>query len=115
MTDAADLARQIAAVASDALASDIQVLDIRELTTIADLFVVASSDNVRQLRAMGENIEQSLREAGVRPNRREGVSETGWLVLDYGDVIVHLFTAEQRDYYRLEELWSEAPRLLTIQ
>lgn len=115
MTDPAGLARRIAAIASDALATDIQVLDIRELTTIAECFVIASADNVRQLRAMGETIARELREEGVRPNRREGLAETGWLVLDYGSVIVHLFTEDQREHYRLEDLWSDAQRLLVIQ
>lgn len=110
-----DLARRIAAIASDALATDIQVLEIRELTTIADCFVIASADNVRQLRAMGETIARELREQGARPDRREGIPETGWIVLDYGSVIVHLFTEEQREHYRLEDLWSDAQRLLVIQ
>jgi ribosome-associated protein len=109
------LARAIAEAASDALATNIQVLDIQDLTTIAEFFVIASADNVRQLRAIGEGIEEDLREKGVRPLRREGTPETGWLVLDYGSVIVHLFTVEQREHYRLEDLWAEAQRLLVIQ
>lgn len=115
MIDPTDLARRIAAIASDALATDIQVLDIRELTTIADCFVIASADNVRQLRAMGETVARELRDEGVRPNRREGIPETGWIVLDYGSVIAHFFTEDQREHYRLEDLWSEAQRLLVIQ
>jgi ribosome-associated protein len=115
VVDSTDLARRIAAIASDALATDIQVLDIRELSTIADSFVIASADNSRQLRAMGESIARELRDEGIRPERREGVAETGWLVLDYGSVIVHLFTEEQRSHYRLEEVWADAQRLLVIQ
>lgn len=97
------------------MASDIVVLDIRDLSTIADYFVLLSTDNVRQLRAVAEAIEREVREQGVRPDRREGTAESGWLVLDYGAVIVHLFTQEQRDFYRLEELWLDAQRLLVIQ
>ncbi len=115
MIEPTDLARRIAAIASDALATDIQVLDIRELTTIAECFVIASADNVRKLRAMGETIARELREEGIRPERREGVPETGWIVLDYSSVIVHLFTEEQREHYRLEDLWTDAHRLLVIQ
>jgi ribosome-associated protein len=115
VVDPTDLARRIAGIAADALATDIQVLDIRNLTTIADCFVIASADNSRQLRAMGETIARELREEGIRPDRREGVAETGWLVVDYGSVIVHLFTEEQRSHYRLEELWADAQRLLVIQ
>jgi ribosome-associated protein len=115
VVDPTDLARRVAEIAADALATDIQVLDIRELTTIADCFVIASADNSRQLRAMGEAITRELRDEGVRPDRREGIAETGWLVVDYGSVIVHLMTDEQRSHYRLEELWSDAQRLLVIQ
>lgn len=115
MIEAADIARQIAAVASDALASDILVLDIQQVSPIADYFVICSADNARQLRAMRDSVIQELRDVGVRPERGEGAPETGWAVLDYGSVIVHLFTAEQRDFYRLEELWSDAQRLLVIQ
>lgn len=113
--EAATLARQIAATASDALASDIIVLDIQPISTIAEYFVIASADNVRHLRAMNEAITQQLRDEGVRPTRTEGVPESGWVVLDYGSVIVHLFTVEQREFYDLEELWSDANRLLVIQ
>lgn len=113
--EAAALARQIAAVASDSLATDILVLDIRRLSTIADYFVISSVENARQLRAVTERIEEELSKEQIRPQRREGVSESGWIVLDYGDVIVHLFIAEQRSFYRLEELWTDAQRLLVIQ
>ena len=115
MIEATALAREIAGVASESLASDIEVLDIRKLSTIADFFVIGSADNVRQLRAIGEAIERGLREDGVRPDRREGTPDTGWIVLDYGDVIAHLFTTEQRAFYRLEEVWADAQRLLVIQ
>lgn len=115
MTDPVEIARTVAEVASDRLASDITVLDISELSTIADVFVVCSADNVRQLNAIREEVTTQLREHQVSPRRVEGVAEAGWILMDYGDVIVHLFTNEQRSFYRLEELWSEAPTLLKIQ
>jgi ribosome-associated protein len=115
MTDPVEIARTVAEVASDRLASDITVLDISELSTIADVFVVCSADNVRQLNAIREEVTTQLREHKVSPRRVEGVAEAGWILMDYGDVIVHLFTNEQRSFYRLEELWSEAPTLLKIQ
>ncbi|HUY99386.1 MAG TPA: ribosome silencing factor [Thermomicrobiaceae bacterium] len=111
----ATLARQIAAIASDTLASDILVLDIQRVSSIADYFVICSTDNPRQLRAVADQIQEGLRDDGTRPERREGMPETGWVVLDYGAVIVHLFTTEQREFYRLEDLWSDAQRLLVIQ
>ena len=115
MPEPADIARQIAEIASDALATNITVLDISALSTIADYFVVCTADNVRQLNALRESIVTELRDGSVRPHRIEGVAEAGWIVLDYGDVIVHLFTRELREFYQLENLWADAQRLLVIQ
>lgn len=115
MTDPVEIARKVAEIASDRLASDITVLDISELSTIADVFVVCTADNARQLNALREEVTAQLREDGVTPRRVEGVAEAGWILMDYGDVIVHLFTTDQRDFYRLDDLWAEAPTLLKIQ
>jgi ribosome-associated protein len=115
MTEPNDLARRIAEIASDALATNITVLDITRLSTIADVFVICSADNVRQLNALRETIISTLKEELIAPRRLEGVAEAGWIVLDYGDVIVHLFTEEQRLFYQLETVWSEAQKLLVIQ
>lgn len=115
MTDPVEIGRTVAEVASDRLATDITVLDIRELTTIADVFVVCSADNPRQLNAVREEIALKLREHDVDVRRVEGVAETGWILMDCGDVIVHLFTEDQRDFYRLEDLWAEATTVLRIQ
>jgi ribosome-associated protein len=114
--DAAELARRIADTASNELATDILVLDIQHLSTITDYFVIASVDNVRQLRATAEAIEHDLRDNNdVRTSRREGQPDSGWMVLDYPGVLVHLMIEEQRDFYRLENLWADAHRLLVIQ
>ena len=115
MTDPVEIARAVAEVASDRLASNITVLDISDLSTIADVFVVCTADNVRQLNALREEITTQLRDQQVSPRRVEGAAESGWILMDYGDVIVHLFTDEQRSFYRLEDLWAEAPTLLKIQ
>jgi len=115
MTDPVEIARKVAEIASDRLASNITVLDISELSTIADVFVVCTADNVRQLNSLREEVTSQLREHQVTPRRVEGVAEAGWILMDYGDVIVHLFTTDQRDFYRLDDLWSEAPTLLKIQ
>jgi ribosome-associated protein len=115
MTDPVEIGREVAALASDALATNIAVLEISQLSTIADVFVVCSADNVRQLSALRETIVEGLQGHGVRPRRSEGTAETGWLLVDYGDVIVHLFTDDQRMFYRLEDLWSEAQKILVIQ
>jgi ribosome-associated protein len=114
--DAAELARRVADIASQELATDILVLDIQHLSPIADYFVIASVDNVRQLRATADAIDQDLREnAETRPVRREGPLDSGWVVMDYPGILVHLMTEEQRDFYRLEHLWADAHRLLVIQ
>ncbi|MEX2425390.1 MAG: ribosome silencing factor [Thermomicrobiaceae bacterium] len=114
--DAADLARRVADTASQELATDIVVLDIQHLSPIADFFVIASVDNVRQLRATADAVDQDIRDhAGTRPVRREGPPDSGWVVMDYPGVLVHLMTEEQREFYRLENLWADAHRLLVIQ
>jgi ribosome-associated protein len=92
-------------------ASDIVLLDVHEQTSIADYFVIATIDNERQARAIEEDILEKLRmEQNIRPLGLEGVENNngGWALLDYGDVIVHLFTEEMRQYYNLEALWNKA-------
>lgn len=94
----------------DKQASDIVLLDIHEQTTIADYFVIATVDNERQAQAIENDILEKLKlEQNIRPLGIEGVeNRSGWTLLDYGDVIVHLFTEEMRQYYNLEELWAKA-------
>ncbi len=112
---AGEIARLAAETAAEALATDVQVLDLQRLTPFFDLFVICTADNTRQLRAMNVRILEALSEAGIEPVRKEGEPESGWVVLDYGTVLVHLFTPEQRAFYRLEERWAEAQRVLLIQ
>ena len=110
------LARRIVEIASDKQASDIVLLDIRPIASVADYFVVLSTGSERQMAAVVRDLEQTLRnEDGVRPLRVEGQAASGWVLMDYGDVIVHLFSVEQRAFYRLEELWSTAVPLVRMQ
>lgn len=109
------LALSIAEIMADTPASDTVVLDIRGLSSFADFFVICSGENERQLRAISEKLQEELREIGIRPQRTEGTPRSGWIVLDYNDAIVHVFDRELRDFYKMERLWSEAPRLLAIQ
>ena len=113
--DSRALALRIAEVIADTPAANTRVIDIHEMSPVADYFVVCSGENERQLRAIFREIAEKLAEEGVRPERSEGTPPSGWIVLDYGAVIVHVFDVEQRAFYRLEDLWSEAPTLLTIQ
>ena len=110
------LARKIVDVAADRQASDIVLLDLRNLSPLADYFVIASGSSERQLEALDRQIvDQVFDELRVRPRQREGPSGSGWVLLDYGDVIVHLFGAEEREYYRLEEFWAQAPTVVRVQ
>jgi len=110
-----ELALRVADVLAETPAANTVVLDIRELSSFADFFVICSGENERQLRAITEKLQEELREDGVRPQRLEGAPNSGWIVLDYNDVIVHVFDQELRDFYKMERLWAEAPRLLAIQ
>jgi ribosome-associated protein len=96
--------------AADKKARDLVVLDVGEFLSITDYFVICSGGSDRQVRTIADEIEVKLKEAGVRPLRTEGAVEGGWLLLDYGVFIVHVFTDEMRAYYELERLWKDAPR-----
>jgi ribosome-associated protein len=100
-----------ARAAADKQASDIVILDVRELIVITDHFVIASAGTKRQIRSVIESVEDALRAMGEKPIRREGEPEGGWWLLDYVDVVVHVFGSEERDYYDLERLWRDAPRI----
>jgi ribosome-associated protein len=114
--EAQALARRIVEIASDKQASDIVLLDIHPIATVADYFVVLSTASERQMTAVVRDISEALRnEDGVRPLRVEGQASSGWVLIDYGDVVVHLFSAEQRSFYRLEELWAAAVPLVRMQ
>jgi ribosome-associated protein len=104
------LADEIAELASDKKAIDIVVLDLRGVVGYADLFVICSGNTERQTKAIHDGIHQGLKEAhGLLPRRVEGVGESRWILMDYLDVVVHVFTPETRAYYRLEQLWGEVP------
>jgi len=103
------LAITAAAAAAAKKAQDILVLELGDLIGITDFFVIASATNDRQLGTLVDEVERRLKLDGRRPLRREGTKDTGWMLLDYGDVVVHAFTTEQRDFYNLERLWSDAP------
>lgn len=110
--DSISFSHQIVDLIEQKQATDIVLLDIHELTTLATYFIIATIDNERQAKAIEDALLEQLKLAqNVRPLHMEGLDGTGggWSVLDYGDVIVHLFTDEMRRHYKLEELWSKAP------
>jgi ribosome-associated protein len=110
-----DLARRIVELAEDKKAADIVLLDLGELTTLADAFVICSGGSERQISAIADGIVEGLRDEGMKPIGREGTSESHWVLLDYGSVIVHVFTPPERDYYQLERHWSAARTVVRVQ
>ncbi len=101
--------------AEDKKAADIVLLDLTGLTTLADAFVICSGGSERQLDAIADGIVEGLRVEKVRPIGREGMAVSHWVLLDFGAVVVHIFTPPERDYYSLEKHWSEARTVLRVQ
>ena len=112
---AIDLARRIVELAEDKKAADIILLDLVGLTTMADYFVICSGGSERQLGAIADGIISTLRDERIKPIGREGTAASHWVLVDFGSVIVHIFTPPERDYYGLEKHWSEAKTILSVQ
>jgi ribosome-associated protein len=110
-----EIARRIVELAEDKKAADIVLLDLSGLTTIADYFVIASGGSDRQLDAIADGIVSGMRDEKVRPFGREGTAASHWVLVDFGSVIVHVFTPPERDFYQLERHWSEAKTVLRVQ
>jgi ribosome-associated protein len=110
-----DLARRVVELAEDKKAADIVLLDLTGLTTVADHFVICSGGSERQLAAIADGVVEGLREQRIRPIGREGAPASHWVLLDFGSVIVHVFTPPERDYYQLERHWGEAKTILRVQ
>lgn len=91
-------------------AEEIVVLDVRDLTAFTNYFVVCTGESEPQLRTISKNIEEKLSETGIRPHHLEGRPENGWILMDYDDFVVHIFSREKRTFYDLERLWADAPR-----
>lgn len=106
---AVELVHTAARAAADKLAQRIVAFDVSDLLAITDAFVLASASNDRQVRAVVEEVEDRLREAGARPVRREGEREGRWVLLDYGEIVVHVQHEEERQFYALERLWRDCP------
>jgi ribosome-associated protein len=105
-----ELALRIAEIASDKVAQDIRVFDLRELVSYTDYFVICSGGTERQTKAIHDAIYQELKDVyGLLPRRVEGLTESRWILMDYLDAVIHIFTPDARSYYRLEQLWGDAP------
>ena len=103
-------ANLIAQAACDKKAADIIILDMRRPSLFCDYFVIVSGTSSRHVRAISDNIEEKTRQKGIRTLHVEGYGEGSWVLLDYGDIVAHVFTQEVREFYDLERLWSDAPR-----
>ncbi len=103
------LLENIVSALEDKKGKDIITLDVREKTTLCDYFVIAGASSSSQVRALAEGVDQKLSKLGIEKRRAEGISEGRWVVLDYADVIVHIFHDETRLFYHIERLWADAP------
>jgi ribosome-associated protein len=103
------LADRVASIASEKKAADIRVLDVRGVVSYTDYFVICSGNTERQTKAIHDAVHGELKKDGVLPRRVEGAREARWILMDYLDAVVHIFTPEARAFYRLEQLWGEVP------
>jgi ribosome-associated protein len=104
------LALRIAEIASDKVAQDIRIFDLRGIVSYTDFFVICSGGTERQTKAIHDGIYQELKDTGgLLPRRVEGLTEARWILMDYLDAVIHIFTPDARSYYRLEQLWGDAP------
>lgn len=109
--EAIELAQQAAEAAEDKLATDIVAIDVSQYLVITDVFLLCTAANDRQVRAVVDAIEERLQRLGAKPLRREGEKEGRWVLLDFGDIVVHVQMAEERVHYALERLWKDCPTI----
>ena len=108
---AIDLAKAAAAAADEKVASSVIAIDVSDQLALTDVFVVAAADNERQVSAIVDGIIERLQELGVKPIRREGQRDDRWVLLDFGDIVVHVQHEEEREFYALDRLWRDCPTI----
>ncbi len=106
-----ELVRQIAASLDKHKAQNLKIIGVRDLTVIADYFVIAAGTSSTQVKALADYVEYELGQQGIKPRRVEGYSSSSWILIDYGSVIVHVFYEETRAFYDLERLWKDGEQL----
>jgi ribosome-associated protein len=114
MYNALEIARLCSEGADSKKAFDILILDLRSLTQIADYFVICSGSNTTQVSAIADGIGHTLAKEGIRYSHVEGEQDANWVLMDYGDVVVHIFEEQTRAYYSLEKLWGDSPRIPVV-
>jgi ribosome-associated protein len=112
---ALELARRIVELAEDKKAAEIVLLDLSGLTAMADYFIIASGGSERQLDAIADGVISGMRDVRIHAFGREGTAASHWVLVDFGSVVVHIFTPPERDFYQLERHWSEAKTILRVQ
>ncbi len=113
--EAEEIARLATEVASEKQARDIAMLDVRDLCSFADYFVICSGETKRHLEAIWQGVDETLRQRGIKPHHNEGIPDSGWMLADFGSVIVHIFAPPERDYYQLDKFWDKAIPMVRIQ
>lgn len=107
-----DLLQKIIKILDDKKAVDIKYMEIKDVTTIADYFVITNGTSNTHIKALADNVEYELKKDGIYPNKIEGYESGTWILMDYGDVIIHIFTESERANYQIEELWQEMKQKL---
>jgi len=115
LLEALEVARRAVEAASAKQAIDIVLLDTKGVCSFADYFVICSGDSERQIKTIYEEIGHILKERGILPHHHEGTIDSGWLLIDFGNVIVHIFTPFEREHYQLDRLWHQASTVVRIQ
>jgi ribosome-associated protein len=110
-----DIAHKLVTALEEKKGEDILLMDIHEIASFADFFIICSGTSDRMIRALADIVEEEARHATKLPVRVQGSEDTGWVVVDCGDIVIHLFSPSQRDYYRLEELWERGKVLVRLQ
>jgi ribosome-associated protein len=109
--DSRKLAKLCRTIAEDKKATDIVILDVRPVSSVADYFMICSGNSEPQLKAIADEISRRLRDAGIRPVHHDGYPKSRWIVMDFGDLIIHIFHPDLREHYDLEHLWGDAKRV----
>jgi len=107
MSQSKEMARIACAALEDKKANEIRILDIEKISTLADYFIIASGTNKNQVQAMVDNVEEFLEKAGYQPKQIEGYHMANWILMDYGDIVIHIFDEENRLFYDLERIWRD--------
>lgn len=107
MNSSKNMAKIAYAALEDRKGEDIVALEVGDITVIADYFLIANGTNTSQVQALVDSVEEALHKEGFTPNRVEGIGNTSWILMDYGDIIVHIFSKEDREFYNLERIWKD--------